>query len=50
MSNVEMEHSEPGSGTPPTPRTDHDDMSGDKDGRGIRRPTPPIAWELEEDE
>jgi hypothetical protein len=38
---ADLEHSEPGSSTPPTPRTDEDDRSGDKDGEGIRRDTPP---------
>lgn len=46
----EIARSEPGSGNPPTKLTDHVDVSGDKDGKGIRRDTPPIAWELEEDE
>ena len=38
---AELEHSEPGTGSPPEPRTDEDDRSGDKDGAGIRRDTPP---------
>lgn len=38
---AELEHSEPGTGNPPEPRTDEDDRSGDKDGQGIRRDTPP---------
>jgi hypothetical protein len=38
---AELEHAEPGTGNPPTPRTDEDDRSGDKDGQGIRRDTPP---------
>lgn len=41
-SNVEMAYSEPGTGSPPAPATDHVDMSGDKDNRGIRRDTPAI--------
>lgn len=42
---TEWEHSEPGTGSPPIPRTDEDDKSGDKDGKGIRRDTPPIELE-----
>lgn len=38
---ADLEHSEPGTGSPPEPRTDEDDRSGDKDGQGIRRDTPP---------
>lgn len=38
---AELEHSEPGTGTPPEPRKDEDDRSGDKDGAGQRRETPP---------
>jgi hypothetical protein len=38
---AELEHSEPGTGSPPQPRTDEEDRSGDKDGQGIRRDTPP---------
>jgi hypothetical protein len=42
-----LEHSEPGTGSPPAPRTDEDDKSGDKDGEGIRRDTPPPQDEKE---
>jgi hypothetical protein len=38
---IDMEHSEPGTGTPPAPREDGEDISGDKDGEGIRRDSPP---------
>jgi len=38
---ADLEHSEPGTGNPPEPRTDEEDKSGDKDGQGIRRDTPP---------
>lgn len=46
---AEWEHSEPGSGTPPIPRTDEDDRSGDRKGSGSRRDTPPIVAELEDE-
>jgi hypothetical protein len=46
---VEWEHSEPGTGSPPTPRTDEDDKSGDLDGGGIRRDSPPPAFENNEE-
>lgn len=46
---VEWEHSEPGTGQPPTPRTDEDDKSGDLDGGGIRRDSPPPAFENNEE-
>jgi len=38
---ADLEHSEPGTGNPPEPRPQEDDISGDKDGQGIRRDTPP---------
>jgi hypothetical protein len=38
---ADLEHSDPGTGNPPQPRRDEDDRSGDKDGEGIRRDTPP---------
>lgn len=38
---ADLEHSEPGTGSPPQPREDEDDKSGDKDGEGIRRDSPP---------
>lgn len=38
---ADLEHSEPGTGSPPEPRPQEDDISGDKDGQGIRRDTPP---------
>lgn len=38
---AEWEHSEPGTGSPPPPRLDEDDRSGDRNGSGSRRPTPP---------
>src|SRR6185295_5347005 len=38
---IDMEHSEPGTGSPPQPREDGEDISGDKDGEGIRRDSPP---------
>lgn len=44
---AELEHSEPGTGTPPEPRTDEDDKSGDKDGSGSRRDSPPPQDEKE---
>lgn len=44
---AELEHSEPGTGNPPEPRTDEDDRSGDKDGEGIRRDSPPPQDEKE---
>lgn len=50
MSVAELEHSEPGTGSPPEPRKDHDDYSGDLRGKGIRRDTPPIVAELEAEE
>ena len=42
-SNFEMSHSEPGTGSPPAPNTNHPDVSGDKDKRGIRRDAPAIV-------
>jgi hypothetical protein len=47
---LEIERSEPGTGNPPVKFTDHIDVSGDYKGRGIRRDTPPIAWELAEED
>ncbi len=38
---ADLEHSEPGTGSPPQPREDEDDKSGDKDDEGIRRDSPP---------
>lgn len=38
---AELEHSDPGTGSPPAPRPNEDDISGDKDGSGSRRDTPP---------
>lgn len=44
---ADLEHSEPGTGSPPIPRTDEDDKSGDRKGSGSRRDTPPIVAERE---
>lgn len=43
----EMEHSEPGSGNPPIPRTDEDNSDDPAIKGGWRRGTPPIVEELE---
>jgi hypothetical protein len=43
MPNFEMSHSEPGTGSPPAPNKNHADVTGDKDGRGIRREAPAIV-------
>jgi hypothetical protein len=43
----EMEHSEPGSGSPPTPRTDEDGSDDKAIKEGWRRDQPPIVKELE---
>lgn len=43
----EMEHSEPGSGSPPQPRTDEDGSDDEAIKEGWRRDTPPIAKDME---
>ena len=43
----EMEHSEPGSGGPPTPRTDEDGSDDPAILSGSRRDSPPIVYETE---
>lgn len=43
----EMEHSEPGSGSPPAPRTDEDGSDDKAIKEGWRRDQPPIVKELE---
>jgi uncharacterized protein DUF6582/Mu-like prophage I protein len=45
----EMEHSEPGSGSPPEPRTDEDGSDDKAIREGWRRDQPPIVKELEND-
>jgi hypothetical protein len=42
-SNFELSHSEPGTGSPPAPNTNHPDVSGDINRRGIRRDAPAIV-------
>lgn len=44
----ELEHSEPGSGSPPTPRTDEDGSDDAAIRGGWRRETPPIAVDPED--
>jgi hypothetical protein len=44
----DLEHSEPGSGTPPTPRTDEDGSDDAAIDGGWRRESPPIVKELED--
>jgi hypothetical protein len=44
----EMEHSEPGSGSPPAPRTDEDGSDDKAIKEGWRRDQPPIVKELED--
>jgi hypothetical protein len=44
----EMEHSEPGSGSPPTPRTDEDGSDDPAILSGSRRDSPPIVYETED--
>ena len=44
MPNFEMSHSEPGTGSPPAPNTNHPNVSGDTTPpRGIRRDAPAIV-------
>lgn len=42
MPNFEQSHSETGTGSPPAPNTNHPDVTGDINKRGIRRDTPGI--------
>lgn len=43
MPNHEMSHSDPGTGNPPAPNTNHDDSTGDYKGSGSRIDSPAIV-------